>query len=208
MPLNKDAMTAMRSGLTSLASTCALSILLLGSVGYMHFSHARDTAAAESEFKQTLNRLQKVQRDAETVRDYLPRYQQLVARGLFVAEEPRLKWVETLRNTSDQLRVPSIQYKILPQHAYAPDFLPINGSYEIHASDMQITMQTLHEGDLFSVLKTLDEKAPGLFHITECNLDRLTEHTRTDAQMANVAVDCNLRWFTIRFNGQQTEGGV
>lgn len=208
MLLSKDAMVAMRSGLLSLAIACALSLLLLGSVGYVHFSHARDFAAAETAFKETLNRQQKAQRDAETVRDYLPRYQQLVTRGLFVAEEPRLQWVETLRNTSDRLRMPSIQYKILPQHSYAPDFLPINGGYEIRASDMQVVMQTLHEGDMFSLLMTLDQSARGLFHVTECNLDRLTEHTHVDAQMANVAVDCNLRWFTIRFNSQQTEAGA
>lgn len=205
MPLDKDAMAAMRPGILSLAVACGVSILLLGGVGYLNFSHARDFAAAEAKFKQTLNRQQKAQRDSETVRDYLPRYQQLVRRGLFVAEEPRLQWIETLRSSSDRLRAPSIQYKILPQHAYAPDFLPINGGYEIRASDMQITMQTLHEGDLFSVLTTLDQKAPGLFHITECNLDRLTEHTHTDAQMANVAIDCSLRWFTIKFNNQQGE---
>lgn len=208
MLLNRDATAAMRSGLLSLAIAGAISMLVLVSVGYLHFSHARGFAAAETAFKQTLNRQQKAQRDSETVRDYLPRYQQLVTRGLFVAEERRLQWVETLRHASDQLRMPSIQYKILPQHTYAPDFLPINGDYEIRASDMQIVMQTLHEGDLFSLLTTLDQTAPGLFHVTECNLDRLTERTHVDAQIANVAIDCNLRWFTIKFNNQQEQVGA
>ncbi|MBT8420715.1 MAG: hypothetical protein KJO08_07650 [Gammaproteobacteria bacterium] len=71
------------------------------------------------------------------------------------------------------------------------------GPYRIHASEMQLTMGLLHEGDLFSLLAELDRHAVGGYSVEYCRLRRVGREPSRNPTKANLNADCVLRWYSL-----------
>jgi len=63
---------------------------------------------------------------------------------------------------------------------------------------MQLRLDLLHEGDIFQVLEDLDNKALGIYSVSECNLLRRRVGDLEDIKTANILAECTLDWFTIK----------
>lgn len=177
-------------------SVVACAAMILGA------SAALDDATAEygirkKRLDQARTRYLQLDEEMATVDAYLPRFRRLAQTG-FLGEERRLTWIEALRNAAERLELPELRYHLSPRQSHSlPDFPIDTGPYRIHASEMQLTMGLLHEGDLFSLLAELDRHALGLYSVTYCRLRRVERESWDDPARANLNAECVLRWYSL-----------
>jgi hypothetical protein len=131
------------------------------------------------------------------IREYYPKLAELNRRG-FVGREQRLDWIETLRDASAQIRLPSLQYQILSQQEYSPG-IPLNlGGYKLYSSTMKLSIGLLHEGDLIRLLDELNREADGLYTVSSCKLLRIGKTIEFNPKRNNLVAECELSWFSIK----------
>lgn len=135
--------------------------------------------------------------EKETITQYLPIYNDLLAKG-FVGEERRIEWIETLRNIHAQHKLFSIDYSISLQESYKPSFLPNLGSFKLNRSVMKLKLDMLHEGDLLALLDGLHEQtAP--FIVRDCEISRpIGAMVNARDVAANMQANCEIDWLTLR----------
>ncbi|MBF0626801.1 MAG: hypothetical protein HQL91_01130 [Magnetococcales bacterium] len=132
-----------------------------------------------------------------------PRYDALRQQGV-IGPEPRLQWVESIREAEAALKLPvPIKYKLDPARAYTPGYpVPPSQDYQLFASRMEMTIGMLHEGDLLALIAFLAQKKAGLIQFTQCRMQ-----PQSDAKPAgkagsrfkvNVQATCQVEWFNFR----------
>lgn len=135
--------------------------------------------------------------EKETIIQYLPVYNELLASG-FIGEEHRIEWIETLRQIHAQHKLFSIDYSIGLQENYRPSFLPNLGNFTLHRSVMSLKLDMLHEGDLLALLDgLLMQTTP--YIVRDCEIKRpisATVNIKTIA--ANMQANCEIDWLTLR----------
>ncbi len=135
--------------------------------------------------------------EKETIIQYLPIYNDLLAKG-FVGEERRIEWVERLRQIHAQHKLFSIDYSIGLQEDYKPSFLPNTGTFVLHRSTMKLNMDMLHEGDLLSLLDGLHEQTTP-FIVRDCEISRpVGAVVNTKTINSNLKAACEIDWLTLR----------
>ena len=135
--------------------------------------------------------------EKETIIQYLPVYNELLASG-FIGEEHRIEWIETLRQIHAQNKLFSIDYSIGLQENYKPSFLPNLGNFILHRSIMSLKLDMLHEGDLLALLDGLHEQTTP-YMVRDCEIKRpinATVNIKTIA--ANMQANCEIDWLTLR----------
>ena len=138
-----------------------------------------------------------VDEDERIIRKYYPEFIALYKKGV-IGREHRLNWIETLRASSERIKLPGLRYSISPQEKYSPGFNVNLGKYALFSSSMSLTIDMLHEGDLVRLIRDMSEHAEGMFTITECRFMR-TGNTLSDKPDAtNVSAECDLQWLNIR----------
>jgi len=138
-----------------------------------------------------------VDEDEKIIRQYYPEFIALYKKGI-IGREHRLNWIETLRASSERIKLPGLTYGISPQEKYTPGVSINLGRFALYSSTMKLNISMLHEGDLLSLIKDMNENAEGMFTLTKCIFIRpgqiLIEHR--DAK--NITADCELQWLNIR----------
>ena len=143
--------------------------------------------------------------EKETIIQYLPTYNDLLAKG-FIGEERRIEWIEQLRQLHAQHKLFSIDYQIGLQENYKPSFITNMGSFVLHRSTMKLNMDMLHEGDLLNLLDGLHEQATP-FIVRDCEIKRpIGALVNTKNLSANLKAVCEIDWLTLR--DPQLSGGV
>lgn len=141
-----------------------------------------------------------VDEEEKQIKKYYPRFLELYHGGI-IGHEERLNWIEVLRDAGERLRIPSLSYEIRSQAVHAPSFPLDLGRYQLFSSQMTLSLQSLHEGDLLRVLQLLDAKAQGLYSMQSCRMNKVTQAVDTgSADTANVSIQCVLNWFTIKLS--------
>ena len=130
--------------------------------GYLHHSDRLDSLS---------RRYHALAGQEDVIRDFSSRFMDLYKTGI-LGSEHRLNWIEALQEAGSGLSVPSLSYEIRAQQSYYPDFPAPAGGYGIFVSEMSLEMQLLHEGDLFTLLRFLNEHARGLYSVSSCELTR------------------------------------
>ncbi|RKZ44289.1 MAG: hypothetical protein DRQ58_11600, partial [Gammaproteobacteria bacterium] len=138
-----------------------------------------------------------VDEDEEIIRQYYPEFIALYKKG-FVGREHRLNWIETLRASSERVKLPGLAYSIYPQEEYSPGFSINMGRFALYSSVMRLSVDMLHEGDLLRLIKDMNEHVEGIFTITECNFKRSNRELIERRDATNITVDCELQWLNIR----------
>lgn len=135
--------------------------------------------------------------ERETIMQYLPAYNDLLASG-FIGEERRIEWIERLRQIHAQHKLFSIDYSIGLQEDYKPSFLPNMGTFVLHRSIMKLDLDMLHEGDLLSLLDGLHEQtAP--FIVRDCEIKRpIGAVVNSKVLTSNLKATCEIDWLTLR----------
>jgi hypothetical protein len=135
--------------------------------------------------------------EKETIMQYLPEYNDLLAKG-FIGEERRIEWIEMLRQIHAQHKLFSIDYSIGLQENYKPSFLSNLGSFVLHRSVMSIKLDMLHEGDILALIDGLHEQTTP-FMVRDCEISRPVG-AKVDAKnvAANMQANCEIDWLTLR----------
>jgi len=117
------------------------------------------------------------------------------------SNEHRLNWVDTISDIALHHKIPHLKYTINKQEKIKSNNLSSRyPDIDIFKSTMTLNMQLLHEGDLYTILNSLDNSAKGLFDVQICSIIRnsvqnasLTDKD-TDTNFASV---CVLNWYTM-----------
>ncbi len=129
------------------------------------------------------------------------KYKKLEKTGI-VGDERRLSWIDTIEKTTQLKKIPYVRYKINKQIKSTQNELA--GSFpgvDVFQSEMLLDMQLLHEGDLYTMINQLDEKAEGLFDIRNCifsRVQRIQESILESKTDKNFTTKCKLIWYTIK----------
>lgn len=141
-----------------------------------------------------------VDEEEKQIKKYYPRFLELYHGGI-IGQEERLNWIEVLRDAGERLRIPSLSYEIRSQAVYTPSFPLDMGRFQLYGSEMTLSLQALHEGDLLRVAQLLDARAKGLYSMQACRLSKIAQQVDADsADKANITVQCVLNWFTIKLS--------
>jgi hypothetical protein len=146
---------------------------------------------------QARHKLQSSGLEKDTIIQYLPIYNDLLAKG-FVGEERRIEWIETLRQIHVKNKLFSIDYSIGLQENYKPSFIPNMGSFILHRSTMKLDLDMLHEGDLLNLLDGLHEQSTP-FIVRDCEIKRpVGAVVNTKNLTSNLKALCEIDWLTLR----------
>ena len=128
-------------------------------------------------------------------------YNKLKATGI-VGEEQRLNWVDTIEKITADNKIPYLKYKIEKRQTVNSGQLSQKfPGIELYKSPMSLEMQLLHEGDLYTVINNLHQKAKGLFDISSCAIIRnaTSVESLVDSQTdRNFSAKCDLNWYTMQ----------
>lgn len=135
--------------------------------------------------------------EKETIIEYLPVYNNLLARG-FIGEERRIEWIERLRQIHGQYNLFSIDYSIGQQEKYKPSFVQNMGNHVMNRSVMELQLDMLHEGDLINLLEDLHKDTPP-FMVRDCEITRpIGAEINSKKVVANLKAACEIDWVTLR----------
>jgi len=140
-----------------------------------------------------------VDEDERIIRKYYPDFINLYKKGV-VGREHRLNWIETLRESSERIKLPGLRYTISSQEKYSPGFNVSLGKFLLYSSTMKLNISMLHEGDLSHLIKDMNEHAEGMFTITECEFTRSNKTLIERRDAANINAECELQWLNIRMS--------
>lgn len=129
---------------------------------------------------------------------YHRRYERFRQQG-FVAAESRLDWIETLRESADDLKLPNLSYAIEPQSPVEPPIASTSNDVNarIFLSRLELDVDLVHEGDLLRVFDRLQQRAPGLLRIQGCTLSRRSRNEDLQSVDANIVASCDLDMFSV-----------
>ena len=135
--------------------------------------------------------------EKETIKQYLPQYNQLIASG-FIGEERRIEWIENLRQIHDAHKLFNIDYSIGLQESFKPSYLPNLGNFKLQRSTMKLNLELLHENDLLNLLDGLrDQSTP--YIVRNCEITRPSGAViNNKVVVANLSAVCEIDWLTIR----------
>ncbi len=192
----------LRNAIILLVLALAISgALIAGSLYYEEQMYAR-YQKEDARFKAISRKYLAVDQEAKLIKDDYPRFVELYHQGI-IGPEHRLNWLETLRAARDRLEIPDLRYQIDSREQYSPDYDVVSGPFELYSTRMKLTLDMLHEGDLFSLLQVLDERAEGLYTVSRCRLKRLHRHIELKADSKNLTAQCELSWETIDLPGEE-----
>jgi hypothetical protein len=171
--------------------------LLVSFADQYHIKNESELLTQQSKLNQARSKFQSSGIEKETIIQYLPAYNGLLATG-FIGEERRIEWVETLRKIHAKHKLYSIDYSIGLQERYTPKFLPNLGSFKLNRSVMSLKLDMLHEGDLLVLLDGLNEQSTP-FIVRDCEIKRpIGAVVNTKNMTSNMQANCEIDWLTLR----------
>lgn len=148
--------------------------------------------------REIASKLAGARNEEHELREKIARFQALKARGL-VGAEHRLDWVEIIGRIRAARRLAQIDYEFSPQRPVDAAILPggaAAGALTLKASQMQLRLPLLHEGDLLGFIADLRANAPAWIQVRRCAIER-SPNIPADRAAARLAADCTLEWITF-----------
>lgn len=139
------------------------------------------------------SRYAQVDSEKRDIRNFQHRYVALRQRGL-IGDERRLAWLDAIRQTQDQLRLPPLSYEIEPQQVVTLEAPLDLGDLQLRGSRMHLHMELLHELDLFNFFASLHDTS--YFAVQDCSIKRLGVVAGTPGA-STLGADCTLNWITL-----------
>jgi len=192
--------TILRGALITFFMCLLVGSALIGGSWYFKQEMLKNYKRNQAQFQGISRQYLAVDEEERLINEYNPVFLTLFDRGV-LGDEHRLDWIETIRATGESIKLPALRYKINSQNIYTPEY-PVNtGNFSLYSSDMVLNLDLLHEGDIFRVLRDLDNKALGTYSVSGCKFLRKSGEVKEDPTKANISADCNLQWFTIKNSG-------
>ena len=194
----------LREPILRAAYTFAAVVLLTGAATY--FNHYMRSAYDNTEqaLRDTVFEFRNAIDAERILMTQTSRFEALRAEG-FIGPEPRLRWIEDVREIAQRTGLVSIKYQ-LGARAVTPTSLP-TATYQLYASPMKLDLQLRHEGDLLTFLNLLEGRRGGLFELASCSLSRESDAALSLTE-ANVMATCRLLWYSLDTPQAAMEGDV
>lgn len=178
---------------------------LIGASYYFNSGMENEFKKSKQLFQSISKRYLDIDEEEQLLLDYYPKFVSLYNDGI-IGKEKRLNWIEALRHSGESVNVPSLSYSIESQAEYAPSYSVDYGGFKLYASEMQLVLGLLHEGDLFNLLAELANNAKGLFTVNECSIRQSGNEIKFEKDTVNVSTVCTMQWITINLpDGQNIE---
>jgi hypothetical protein len=139
-------------------------------------------------------RLRQVRTEELEIRDRTQLLQQLQNSGI-TGDEKRLDWMEMLRETQRELRLPGMSYEFGAQTNLDKGD---DSTYAWFSSPLHLRLRLLHEEDLLNFLASIQKKAKALVIVRSCKLAPLPRQTDNREVMAQLGAECEMQWLTAR----------
>ena len=170
--------------------------IVIIAVSNSYLEHAYDARESEKRSMRIWkNKINAAKESNKVVGEYESRYKTLLKKNI-VGEENRLNWLETIQATANARGLSSVKYNVTSQHL----LIDKTGQHQaqglnVYRSNMIVDMEMAHEGDLFAILNTLEDKAQGLFTVDKCNIE---QNVKILKNTGNMRAHCELGWYTIK----------
>jgi hypothetical protein len=189
----RDDFPLIRKASILLAASIAASAALIASSGFLLSRQQANRTVAQTHLEQAQGQYKQAENEKNEIRDFQPRYEQLVRRG-FVGEENRLNTVELIRHIQESRKLLPITYEISAQQPFQVDPSVQTGELELRGSKVTLHMGLLHEMDLFNFLSDLGSK--GVFAPQTCILT--AADSASELKLApHLSGECTLYWITM-----------
>lgn len=192
---------ALRGPLSRMLGVMLMASLAIGASLYLRNTMGDEKRALDDRLQALVQDYQALVKAERIIETLYGRYQALEKQG-FIGDEPRLRWLETLRRKGEESGIMAMQYRLHEQQAYPGPPSLDSGPYQLYVSTMDLQVDALHEGDLLLFLDRLYDQENGLLAVEGCTLQRQGGDELLSGQ-ANVRADCKLSWFTIRPQGDE-----
>ena len=185
---------------TFLISVVVATILFVVSNSWWQTSY-NNKVMAEDNLTEAKERYYSAINQKQLLKQFEEKYKQLISSGI-VGDEDRLNWVDTIEKITANNKIPYLKYKIDKREQLNSN--EINQTYpgiQLLKSTMTLDMQLLHEGDLYTIINSLHNKAKGLFDIKSCAIVRNTTQAESlvDSHTdKNFSAKCVLNWYTMQ----------
>ena len=176
---------SIRSAVFMLVICAMIAAMLVGSSWYFRDQMEQTFMQNKQMFQNISSRYLAVDQEESYIREFYPEFIRLHDQGI-IGREHRLNWIEVLRNSGKEIRLPSLDYSIGSQTEYENPFAINTSSYKLFKSRMELSLSLLHEGDLLELIDRLDEETTGLFSFESCEFGR--KHDRIDMDPARPAI--------------------
>ena len=182
------------------ASLLAMVLMVVLGIAAILFSRDRIAAAqtafatAQAGRNEIDGKLRQVRNEENEIRQKAALFNGLQARGV-IGEEPRLEWVELLKEIRDRRRLIEVHYEFAPQQALDK---AQSGMLGLYASTMKLQIRLLHEEDLTRLLDDLRRQARALIQVRRCDVARLPRTGADNALQGLLQADCVIDWITLR----------
>lgn len=147
--------------------------------------------AAKNQIEQ---RLRQVRTEEQEIRERTQLLQQLQNSGI-TGDEKRLDWMEMLRETQRELRIPGMSYEFGAQTSLDKGE---DATYTWFSSPLLLKLRLLHEEDLLNFLARVEKKARALVIVRSCKLAPLPSQANGREVMAQLSAECDMQWLTAR----------
>ncbi len=135
--------------------------------------------------------------DLDLLDQYKKAYKEYKKTGL-IGPERRLSWIETLEAVNDVLKLPRLTYALQPQQEFSRPGLKVERNIVIGSTPMDLTIDLLHEEDLFAVFEGIAGNINNLFSIDSCRITRMGKGDSVlSTKSANLTSKCLMRWITV-----------
>lgn len=176
-------------------------IAMLAIASLLAWWSAQDSAKARHERNDILarknqveQRLSQVRSEEQELRERAEIFRQLQKNGIS-GEEKRLDWIELLRSTQQELRIPGMNYEFGAQKAL--ESVP-GAAYAYFASPLRLQLRLLHEEDLLNFLTRIQQQAKAMVLVRQCKLAPLARSAEAREFAAQLAAECEMQWVTVR----------
>lgn len=200
MPQEKVDWGVLRGAIGAFAICVLLSAIMLGASHFFWQQMNSEYRNHHGRFRDASRKYLSVDEEERIIAEHYPAFVELRRRGV-IGKEHRLSWVETLNEAGKAL--PELSYRIDAQAPFVPGFPVGLGAFDINASEMQLSLGLLHEGDLVRLLDDLNRNARGLYSVASCELARDEFGSVLDPAAANLRAECLLEWYTVDLRGEQ-----
>jgi len=147
--------------------------------------------AAKNQIEQ---RLRQVRTEEQEIRERTQLLQQLQNSGI-TGDEKRLDWMEMLRETQRELRIPGMSYEFGAQTSLDKGE---DATYAWFSSPLLLKLRLLHEEDLLNFLARVEKNARALVIVRSCKLVPLPSQANGREVMAQLSAECDMQWLTAR----------
>lgn len=189
----QDNFDIIRQACITLALSLGFAALLIGGTHYVYLKQKERQEQAQSELVQAQGKYTNANNEKNDIRDYQPRYLQLLERG-FVGDEKRLDIVELIQSIQAKYQLLPMNYEISPQQVVQLDPATNHGELELRASKLVLQMNLLHEMDMFNLFNELHKKGQFIHQACDIKISNTVSAAHLPRQLE---ASCSLQWVTM-----------